>query len=212
MYFGPLDKIYDHFESCGVPCDRTVNPADFIVDLTHTKEDEGEEEEDDDEDDDEPPLLKAIENMKAKELAAELDDGGVPKEGRSINKNHVSAIRDLVRRLRDGEDPATIKLLKALENMTRKELDAELDKADVPKKGRGRAGGGATPITIADIQDLVRRLRAGEAPATIKVPRKPKSAEELFVLDKEEQVAARARPAASREFSFARSTQGPVPS
>ena len=108
--------------------------------------------------DDEPAAAPAAEAARpldeaAKELSAELDDGGVPKEGRSINKNHVSAIRD-----------------------------------------------------------LVRRLRAGEAPASIKVPRKPKSAEELFVMDKEEQVAARARPAASREFSFARSTQEPVPS
>ena len=162
-----------------------------------------EEEEDDEEDDDEPP---ALDTMSAKDLAAELDDGGVPKEGRSINKNHVSAIRGLVRRLRDGEDPATIKLLKAIENMSRKELDAELDAADVPKKGRSASGGSNEPI-----RDLVRRLRAGEAPASIKVPRKPKSAEELFTLDKEEQVAARASPAASREFSSARSTVEPLP-
>ena len=160
-----------------------------------------EEEEDDEEDDDEPP---ALDTMSAKDLAAELDDGGVPKEGRSINKNHVSAIRDLVRRLRDGEDPATIKLLKALEKMNFKELTAELDAAGVSKTGLAKASN-------AIVRDLVRRLRAGEAPATIKVPRKPKSAEELFVLDKEEQIAARASPAASREFSCARSTQEPHP-
>ena len=162
-----------------------------------------EEEEDDEEDDDEPP---ALDTMSAKDLAAELDDGGVPKEGRSINKNHISAIRDLVQRLRDGEDPATIKILKTLEKMSRKELDAELDKAGVPKKGRA-----IRSASNAICQELVRRLRAGEAPASIKVPRKPKSAEELFTLDKEEQVAARASPAASREFSSARSTVEPLP-
>ena len=41
--------------------------------------------------------------------------------------------------------------------------------------------------------DLVRRLRAGEPAASLKVPRKPKSAEELFCLDKAEQLACRAR-------------------
>ncbi|KAH8053879.1 hypothetical protein JL720_14606 [Aureococcus anophagefferens] len=75
--------------------------------------------------------------------------------------------------------------LKALEAMSRKELEAELDAAGVPKKGRGRNA------TVD--RDLVRRLRAGEPAASLKVPRKPKSAEELFCLDKAEQLACRAR-------------------
>ncbi|EGB02497.1 hypothetical protein AURANDRAFT_68824, partial [Aureococcus anophagefferens] len=74
--------------------------------------------------------------------------------------------------------------LKALEGMTRKELDAELDAAGVPKKGRA-----VKHTAIEVLCDLVRRLRAGEPAASLKVPRKPKSAEELFVLDKAEQLA-----------------------
>ena len=74
--------------------------------------------------------------------------------------------------------------------MTRKEMEKELDAAGVPKKGRANKGGGASND---DVRDLVRRLRAGEPAATIKVPRQPKSAEELFVLDKAEQLACRAR-------------------
>ncbi|KAH8052559.1 hypothetical protein JL722_10109 [Aureococcus anophagefferens] len=76
--------------------------------------------------------------------------------------------------------------LKALEAMSAKECTAELDAAGVPKKGRDVTSHG---VTTATVRDLVRRLRAGEPAATIKVPRKPKSAEELFVLDKAEQLA-----------------------
>ncbi|KAH8098567.1 hypothetical protein JL720_1521 [Aureococcus anophagefferens] len=79
--------------------------------------------------------------------------------------------------------------LKALEAMSAKECTAELDAAGVPKKGRNVTSHG---VTTATVRDLVRRLRAGEPAATIKVPRKPKSAEELFVLDKAEQLACRA--------------------
>ena len=43
MYFGPIDNIYPYFRSVGVPCDTNVNPADFIVDLTHSPEEEEEE-------------------------------------------------------------------------------------------------------------------------------------------------------------------------
>ncbi|KAH8054497.1 hypothetical protein JL722_8845 [Aureococcus anophagefferens] len=78
--------------------------------------------------------------------------------------------------------------LKALEAMTAKECNAELDAAGVPKKGRSVAN-----TTIGILRDLVRRLRAGEPAASLTVPRKPKSAEELFVLDKAEQLACRAR-------------------
>ena len=70
--------------------------------------------------------------------------------------------------------------------MSRKELDAELDAAGVPKKGRPKAA-------IEVLRNLVRRLRAGEPAASITLPRKPKSAEELFVCDKAEQLACRAR-------------------
>ncbi|KAH8086764.1 hypothetical protein JL720_7208 [Aureococcus anophagefferens] len=78
--------------------------------------------------------------------------------------------------------------LKALEAMTAKECNAELDAAGVPKKGRSVAN-----TTIGILRDLVRRLRAGEPAASLTVPRKPKSAEELFVIDKAEQLACRAR-------------------
>lgn len=78
--------------------------------------------------------------------------------------------------------------------MSREGLDTELDKAGVPKKGRNRSGGGAS---IAEVRALVLRLRAGEPPESITVPRKPKSAVELFVLDKLEQGAARASDGAS---------------
>ncbi|KAH8046328.1 hypothetical protein JL720_16403 [Aureococcus anophagefferens] len=74
--------------------------------------------------------------------------------------------------------------LKALEAMTAKECNAELDAAGVPKKGRSVAN-----TTIGILRDLVRRLRAGEPAASLTVPRKPKSAEELFVIDKAEQLA-----------------------
>ncbi|KAK7238710.1 methionine adenosyltransferase [Aureococcus anophagefferens] len=74
--------------------------------------------------------------------------------------------------------------LKALEAMTVKQL-SELD-APACEEGRSMSGSGPG---IAAIRDLVRRLRAGEPAATIKVPRKPKSAEELFCLDKAEQLA-----------------------
>lgn len=74
--------------------------------------------------------------------------------------------------------------------MSGKECTAELDAAGVPKKGRSLTSHG---VTAATVRDLVRRLRAGEPAATIKVPRKPKSAEELFCLDKAEQLACRAR-------------------
>ena len=69
--------------------------------------------------------------------------------------------------------------------MTKVECKAELDKAGVPKKGLPKA---ATDV----LRDLVRRLRAGECVDTIVIPRKSKSAEELFCLDKAEQTAARA--------------------
>lgn len=55
MYFGPVTDIYPYFESVGVSCDTSVNPADFIVDLTHSHEkelDAVEEDEDDDDDED----------------------------------------------------------------------------------------------------------------------------------------------------------------
>ena len=42
---GAIADIYPYFGGVGVPCDPSVNPADFIVDLTHSPE-EGEEEED----------------------------------------------------------------------------------------------------------------------------------------------------------------------
>ena len=71
--------------------------------------------------------------------------------------------------------------------MTRVELEAELDKAGVPKKGRAKSS-----ASVTDIRALVLRLRAGEPPETITVPRKPKSAVELFCQDKIEQGAARA--------------------
>jgi len=41
MYIGPITSIYDHFEGCGVSVQRDLNPADFIVDLCHTREGEG---------------------------------------------------------------------------------------------------------------------------------------------------------------------------
>ena len=72
--------------------------------------------------------------------------------------------------------------------MTRKELSAELDAAGVPKAGRA-----VKHTAIEVLCDLVRRLRAGEPAASLKVPRKPKSAEELFCCDKAEQLACRAR-------------------
>ena len=44
MYFGPIAGIYPYFSDAGLPCDPGVNPADFIVDLTHSPEaDESEE-------------------------------------------------------------------------------------------------------------------------------------------------------------------------
>mmetsp|Transcript_18445 Transcript_18445/g.64037 ORF Transcript_18445/g.64037 Transcript_18445/m.64037 type:complete len:557 (-) Transcript_18445:257-1927(-) len=73
--------------------------------------------------------------------------------------------------------------------MDKKECNAELDAAGVPSKGRSMSGSGPG---IAAIRDLVRRLRAGEPAASLKVPRKPKSAEELFCCDKAEQLACRA--------------------
>ena len=76
--------------------------------------------------------------------------------------------------------------------MSRKGLDTELDKAGVPKKGRSLRG-----ASSAEVRALVLRLRAGEPPESITVPRKPKSAVELFVLDKLEQGAARASDGAS---------------
>lgn len=76
--------------------------------------------------------------------------------------------------------------------MSRKGLDTELDKAGVPKKGRSASG-----ASVAEVRALVLRLRAGEPPESITVPRKPKSAVELFVLDKLEQGAARASDGAS---------------
>ena len=72
--------------------------------------------------------------------------------------------------------------------MGKKELGAELDGAGVPKTGRA-----VKHTAIEVLRDLVRRLRAGEPAASLKVPRKPKSAEELFCLDKAEQLACRAR-------------------
>ncbi|KAH8044208.1 hypothetical protein JL720_17158 [Aureococcus anophagefferens] len=78
--------------------------------------------------------------------------------------------------------------LKALEAMTAKQLGAELGAAGV----RRRAGVANTAIGI--LRDLVRRLRAGEPAASLKVPRKPKSAEELFCLDKAEQLACSEDP------------------
>ena len=75
--------------------------------------------------------------------------------------------------------------------MSREGLATELDKAGVPKKGRHQG------VSIAGIRALVLRLRAGEPPESITVPRKPKSAVELFVLDKLEQGAARASDGAS---------------
>ena len=84
--------------------------------------------------------------------------------------------------------------------MTIKQLSAELDKAGVPKKGRNP---GNNP-SIADIRDLVRRLRAGEPAASLKIPRKPKSAEELFCLDKAEQLACRARTPRPSTSNFPR--------
>ncbi|KAH8086722.1 hypothetical protein JL720_7165 [Aureococcus anophagefferens] len=77
--------------------------------------------------------------------------------------------------------------LKALEGMSTKECLAELYAAGVPKKGVTKHVGNVV------LRDLVRRLRAGEPAASLKVPRKPKSAEELFCLDKAEQLACRAR-------------------
>lgn len=35
MYFGPAKDCITHFKSAGVSVDSTVNPADFILDLTH---------------------------------------------------------------------------------------------------------------------------------------------------------------------------------
>ena len=67
---------------------------------------------------------------------------------------------------------------------------AELDAAGVPKKGM--SDGSGKHATIFDLRDLVRRLRAGECVDTIAIPRKSKSAEELFCMDKAEQAAARA--------------------
>ncbi|KAH8048880.1 hypothetical protein JL720_15729 [Aureococcus anophagefferens] len=55
--------------------------------------------------------------------------------------------------------------LKALEAMTRKELSAELDAAGVPKAGRA-----VKHTAIEVLCDLVRRLRAGEPAASLKVP------------------------------------------
>jgi hypothetical protein len=85
--------------------------------------------------------------------------------------------------------------------MSGKECTAELDAAGVPKKGRSFGGRG---LSIAEIRDLVRRLRAGEPAASLKVPRKPKSAEELFVLDKAEQLACRARIPRPFDFKLSR--------
>ena len=45
MYWGAIPSIYPYFGGAGVRFDPSVNPADFIVDLTHSPE-EGEEEED----------------------------------------------------------------------------------------------------------------------------------------------------------------------
>jgi len=45
MYFGPIDGIFPYFESLGVQVDYSVNPADFIVDLTKEKSAEEMEEE-----------------------------------------------------------------------------------------------------------------------------------------------------------------------
>lgn len=45
MYFGTIDGIFPYFESLGIEVDYSVNPADFIVDLTKEKSpDESEEE------------------------------------------------------------------------------------------------------------------------------------------------------------------------
>jgi ATP-binding cassette subfamily G (WHITE) protein 2 len=38
MYCGPVSGIPVHLGTCGVPCPPGVNPADIVVDLTHTKE------------------------------------------------------------------------------------------------------------------------------------------------------------------------------
>ena len=46
MFFGPIADIFPYFSSIGVPCDPGVNPADFIVDLTHSGHAEHEDEED----------------------------------------------------------------------------------------------------------------------------------------------------------------------
>ena len=46
MYWGPIKQIYPYFAAAGVRCDPSVNPADFIVDLTHTTEEEEEDEDD----------------------------------------------------------------------------------------------------------------------------------------------------------------------
>ncbi|KAH8054535.1 hypothetical protein JL722_8889 [Aureococcus anophagefferens] len=83
--------------------------------------------------------------------------------------------------------------LKALEGMSTKECLAELYAAGVPKKGVTKHVGNVV------LRDLVRRLRAGEPAASLKVPRKPKSAEELFCLDKAEQLACRETPYAQPE-------------
>lgn len=40
MYFGPVKQIFPYFESLGVEVDYSVNPADFIVDLTRDKTEE----------------------------------------------------------------------------------------------------------------------------------------------------------------------------
>ena len=47
MCCGPIPQIYPYFSSVGVPCDASVNPADFIVDLTHSPEAGDEEDEED---------------------------------------------------------------------------------------------------------------------------------------------------------------------
>ncbi|KAH8059365.1 hypothetical protein JL722_5388 [Aureococcus anophagefferens] len=63
--------------------------------------------------------------------------------------------------------------------------------------------GAKAAAAVAAIRDLVRRLRAGEPAASLKVPRKPKSAEELFCLDKAEQLACSEDPA-SVDFELSR--------
>lgn len=45
MYCGPVAGITAHLGACGVPCPPGVNPADLVVDLTHTKEKGHEQEE-----------------------------------------------------------------------------------------------------------------------------------------------------------------------